>query len=807
MSGRGKYLPSSQLYDAKYSTVQYFNKSLEDLYETLREKQLCDKRKLKELEKARRREFEIYQGKFYRGCAKVWRNTFGYFGEEWLFLAALGIFVAIISYSIDQGAAMCGKARAMLFSELADRYFAKWVAWVSIPVVLILWDVGITSLIAPKAVGSGVPQIKTCLRGIYLKEYLTFRVLIAKWMGIMATLGSGLPLGKEGPLIQMSSILVTKMGKYFSSFKSVYLNENKKLELIGAAYAVGVACTFNAPIGGVLFSVEISTAYYAVRNYWRGFFAAVWGATVYRLLYVWIDGTDTIRVVFPTKFITDFPYDPLELISFAILGVLCGLGGSFYIFILRAFNRHMKKNRRINWIKKTNRFVYPFFVILIISTVTWPPGIGQFIASDLIPKDQVVQLFSDFTWTQANHTLEQQEVLKHWTTRWTGIYANLVLFIFYQFVASILAASMPIPCGTFIPNFRSGAALGRIGGELMATWFPQGVRYKGKITKILPGAYATVGAVAWSGAVTHTLSTSVIMFEMTSQISHVIPVLISNLIANGIARFFTPSVYDLAIQAGNLPFLPDLLPSSSAIYQIYVEDFMVHDVKFVYLGMTYEELKNILKSNKQIRVFPLVDNARNMILLGSVARNELIELIERQIGFGRRMEVIKHKDDTNNEKNIADELLEEKLPEDALRQRIFSKYNLNMMGFPGSSIKKKNDVKEKLRVIRICDLPKEEQDAWEQNQLSEEIDLGSSQIDPAPFQLVEKTSLLKVHSLFSMMHLNTAYVTAIGKLIGVVGVKELRKAIEDANNGQLPVVENGITEGKKEETFALLKKG
>lgn len=79
----------------------------------------------------------------------------------------------------------------------------------------------------------------------------------------------------------------------------------------------------------------------------------------------------------------------------------------------------------------------------------------------------------------------------------------------------------------------------------------------------MPGAYATVGAVAWSGAVTHTLSTAVIMFEMTSQISHVIPVLISNLIANGIARFFTPSIYDVAIKAGKLPYLPDLLPSSS----------------------------------------------------------------------------------------------------------------------------------------------------------------------------------------------------------------------------------------------------
>ncbi|CAG9772798.1 unnamed protein product [Ceutorhynchus assimilis] len=805
MNGKSKYLPSSQLYDAKYSPIQYYNKSLEDLYESLREKNLADKRKLREIEKARRLEFDIYQGKFYRICTKLWRNTFGHFGEDWLFLAILGILVAIISYSIDQGAAMCAKARTMLFSELADRYFAKWVAWVCLPVVLILWDVGITSLIAPKAVGSGVPQIKTCLRGVYLKEFLTFRVLIAKWMGIMATLGSGMPLGKEGPLIQMASILVTKMSKYLSSFKSVYLNENKKLELIGAAYAVGVACTFNAPIGGVLFSVEISTAYYAVRNYWRGFFAAVWGATVYRLLYVWIDGVDTIRVVFATSFINDFPYDPLELISFAVLGVICGCAGSFYIFIKRAFSRHMKKNKRIQWLQKSNRFVYPFFVVLLISTVTWPPGVGQFMASDLTPKDQVVQLFGNFTWTQGNHTVAQQEVLKHWSTRWTGIYANLVIFIFYQFLASILASSMPIPAGSFIPNFRSGAALGRIAGELMATWFPQGVRYKGKVTPILPGAYATVGAAAWSGAVTHTLSTSVIMFEMTSQISHVIPVLISNLIANGIARFFTPSIYDLAIEAGKLPFLPDLLPSSSGIYQIYVEDFMIKDVKYVYLGITYRELKETLRNNKQIKVFPLVDNAHNMILLGSIARTELVELIERKIGYGRRLEIVKHLKE--NEKNDGEEDDNTKPKEqDEVRQRIFNKYNLNRMGFPGSSQNRKNLIKEKLSAVRICDLPQPEQDAWEDQQLNQQVDFTSSQVDPAPFQLVERTSLLKVHSLFSMMHLNTAYVTAIGKLVGVVGGKELRLAIEGANSGALPKIIMDKEEAKQE-SLALLKQG
>ncbi|XP_060533507.1 chloride channel protein 2-like isoform X2 [Cylas formicarius] len=795
MSGKAKYLPPSQLYDSKYSTVQYFNRSLEDLYESLKEKKLADKRKQRELKKARRREFDIQQGKFYTICAKIWRNTFGQFGEDWIFLALLGIFVAIISYTIDQGIAMCGKARMMLYTELADKYFAKWVAWISVPVCLILWDVGITSLIAPKAVGSGVPQIKTCLRGVYLKEFLTFKVLAAKWMGITATIGSGMPLGKEGPLIQMSSIIVTKMSKFLSSFKSMYANENKKIELIGAAYAVGVACTFNAPVGGVLFSVEISTAYYAVRNYWRGFFAAVWGAAVYRLLYVWIDGADTIRVVFPTNFVNQFPYDPWELVAFAVLGVLCGCGGSFYIFCAKGFNRWLKNHKVISRIKECNRFAYPCFVVLLVSTVTWPPGIGQFMAADLTARDQVVQLFSDFSWTSPNHTVAQQDVLKHWTTRYTGIYANLSIFIWYQFVFSILAASMPIPCGTFIPNFRSGAAVGRIVGELMVTWFPQGVKYKGAMANILPGAYATVGASAWSGAVTHTLSTSVILFEMTSQITYVIPVLISNLIANGIARLFTPSIYDLGIQSAKLPFLPDLLPSSSAIYQIFVEDFMVTDVKYVHLGMSYNDLKLVLVENKAVRMFPLVDNNRNMILLGSISRAELIFLIERQIGFENRTQLV-------NRSNLDGDNAREKLTFEDVRNTIFDRHNILKSGVLRKSISAREMVRQAMTAVRICDLPKKEQQSWEEEQMNQDVDFTKCHVDPAPFQLVERTSLLKVHSLFSMMSIHTAYVTAIGKLIGVVGVKELRKAIEDANNGLLPI----DSAKQHEEGIPLMKK-
>lgn len=81
----------------------------------------------------------------------------------------------------------------------------------------------------------------------------------------------------------------------------------------------------------------------------------------------------------------------------------------------------------------------------------------------------------------------------------------------------------------------------------------------------------------------------------------------------------------------------------------------------------------------------------------------------------------------------------------------------------------------------------EDQRVWEEEQMQLPVDFSNCHIDPAPFQLVERTSLLKVHSLFSMVGVNHAYVTAIGKLVGVVGLKELRKAIEDANSGLLPL--------------------
>lgn len=103
------------------------------------------------------------------------------------------------------------------------------------------------------------------------------------------------------------------------------------------------------------------------------------------------------------------------------------------------------------------------------------------------------------------------------------------------------------------------------------------------------GGYATVGAAAFSGAVTHTISVSVIIFEMTGQITHIVPIMIAVLISNAIAALLQPSIYDSIILIKKLPYLPDLLPSSSGT---------LFHVFFIYLFISFLSLSNtILSSN------------------------------------------------------------------------------------------------------------------------------------------------------------------------------------------------------------------
>lgn len=356
-------------------------------------------------------------------------------------------------------------------------------------------------------------------------------------------------------------------------------------------------------------------------------------------------------------------------------------------------------------------------------------------------------------------------------------------------------------------------------------------------------------------------------------------------------------------------------PSGSAMYNFSVDDFMVRDVKYIWYGISYQSLKEILKLNKQLRSLPLVDSPDNMILLGSVQRHELIKMIDKHIGREKRLEVaakwkkeaeereeqerikqmqeerqrrpsrfevvpapdvIKLREIANNEMLTPQAKKESSqfspvfgsLPKKSILKKtnsftmkgfsplssahspvntpystitgtesrirtafdiIFrksatlqdvqnqndpelgSKSSIGWKGETSPSIDGQNfpsgiSKKVQLPRERVCDMSAEDQKIWEMEEMAKPIDLAAAHIhiDAAPFQLVEKTSLLKVHSLFSMVGINHAYVTKIGRLVGVVALKEvvqqvwkdskhrlmtfcfqLRKAIEDVNSGNL----------------------
>uniref|UniRef100_A0A8C1RV09 Chloride channel, voltage-sensitive 2a n=1 Tax=Cyprinus carpio TaxID=7962 RepID=A0A8C1RV09_CYPCA len=537
-------------------------------------------------------------------------------GEDWIFLILLGLLMALVSWAMDYTIAFCQQAQKWMYGGLHNNILLQYLAWVTYPVVLITFSAGFTQILAPQAVGSGIPEMKTILRGVVLKEYLTFKTFVAKVIGLTCALGSGMPLGKEGPFVHVASLCAALLSKFMALFGGIYLvrnfllmNELRNTEMLSAACAVGVGCCFAAPIGGVLFSIEVTSTFFAVRNYWRGFFAATFSAFIFRVLAVWNKDEETITALFKTRFRLDFPFDLQELPAFAVLGIASGFGGALFVYLNRIIVESMRKQKTINKFLLKKRLVYPAVVTLLVSTLTFPPGFGQFMAGQLTQHESLVALFDNQTWYKqgvAEEFVYSSEVPQAWKHPQVGVFITLLLFIVMKFWMSALATTMPVPCGAFMPVFLIGAAFGRLVGESMAAVFPDGIHADSTVYPIVPGAYAVVGAAALSGAVTHTVSTAVIVFELTGQISHILPVMIAVILANAVAQSLQPSLYDSIIRIQKLPYLPELGWGQEK-YNIRVEDIMVRDVRYITLSSSYRDLQEALITG-QLKTLALVES-------------------------------------------------------------------------------------------------------------------------------------------------------------------------------------------------------
>ncbi|XP_053535179.1 chloride channel protein 2 [Ictalurus punctatus] len=733
-------------------------------------------------------------------------------GEDWIFLILLGLVMALVSFVMDFCIAICLQAQKWMYGGLEGNMVLQYLAWITYPVVLISFSAGFTHIVAPQAAGSGIPEMKTILRGVVLKEYLTLKTFVAKVIGLTCALGSGMPLGKEGPFVHIASLCAALLCKFMSLFGGIYENESRNIEMLAAACAVGVGCCFAAPIGGVLFSIEVTSTFFAVRNYWRGFFAATFSAFIFRVLAVWNRDEETITALFKTRFRLDFPFDLQELPAFAVIGIASGFGGALFVYLNRLIVQFIRKQKVINKFLMKKRLLYPALVTLLISTLTFPPGFGQFMAGQLTQKESLVTLLDNHTWAKQG-IAEEFEYDGHaaaWKHPQVNVFVTLVIFIVMKFWMSALATTIPVPCGAFMPVFVIGAAFGRLVGESMAAWFPEGIHSDGVVYSIVPGGYAVVGAAALSGAVTHTVSTAVIVFELTGQISHILPIMIAVILANAVAQSLQPSIYDSIIRIKKLPYLPELGWGHHEKYNIRVEDIMVRDVRFITLNCTYRDLHDVLLTER-LKTLALVESSESMILLGSIERAQLQALLSIQLGRPRRLEFLrqrsqsekKHSDTHSSEENVHKVNQEVRFqisteessftPPSSISQKpLKPALKRQSVVDRGSQIPSRQDSGIALKSLFCAhpdtegaeeegmedDMTMREIAEWEEQQLDEQVNFNNCKIDPAPFQLVERTSLHKTHTIFSLLGLDHAYVTSIGRLIGVVSLRELRKAIE-----------------------------
>ncbi|CAM5137889.1 unnamed protein product [Eretmochelys imbricata] len=755
-------------------------------------------------------------------------------GEDWIFLILLGLVMALVSWAMDFAIATCLQAQKWMYGGLDTNVFLQYMAWVTYPVVLITFSAGFTQILAPQAVGSGIPEMKTILRGVVLKEYLTLKTFVAKVIGLTCALGSGMPLGKEGPFVHIASMCATLLSKFLSLFGGIYKNESRNIEMLAAACAVGVGCCFAAPIGGVLFSIEVTSTFFAVRNYWRGFFAATFSAFIFRVLAVWNKDEETITALFKTRFRLDFPFDLQELPAFAVIGIASGFGGALFVYFNRKIVQFMRKQKTINRFLMKKRLLFPALVTLLISTLTFPPGFGQFMAGQLSQKDTLVTLFDNRTWAKQGlaEEFEYIGISEAWKHSHANVFITLLVFILMKFWMSALATTIPVPCGTFMPVFVIGAAFGRLVGESMAAWFPDGIHTDSNTYRIVPGGYAVVGAAALSGAVTHTVSTAVIVFELTGQISHILPVMIAVILANAVAQSLQPSLYDSIIRIKKLPYLPELGWGHQEKYNMRVEDIMVRDVRYLTLNCKYRNLQEVLYNTK-LKSLALVESAESMILLGSIERAQVAALLSSQLGYQRRLQYMQERAQAGRNSvaekpqdkaghgashpgvqfQISTEESSSAPPHGASRKplkpalkrspstlesptarspdhsgiALKSLFCTSAAMEPAESENSAPPEKRKLKRVRISiadqyELPGEMSPSeimeWEKQQLDQPVNFNNSKIDPAPFQLVESTSLHKTHTIFSLLGVDHAYVTSIGRLVGMVSLKELRKAIE-----------------------------
>lgn len=148
--------------------------------------------------------------------------------------------------------------------------------WVGFSIICSLIAVLITVYIGPYAAGSGVPEVMGLLNGVNLPGVTDILTLVIKVFACVIAVAANLCIGKEGPLVHIGAICGALVPYIPLECFACFRNDSDKRTFMSAGSSAGVSAAFGAPIGGALFTYEISkpNTFWTFSMLWRVFFSS-----------------------------------------------------------------------------------------------------------------------------------------------------------------------------------------------------------------------------------------------------------------------------------------------------------------------------------------------------------------------------------------------------------------------------------------------------------------------------------------------------------------------------------------------------
>ncbi|WP_201774782.1 chloride channel protein [Demequina salsinemoris] len=378
------------------------------------------------------------------------------------------------------------------YSAVTDHAANPWVPWLGGFFVVLAPAVGgliygpIIHRWAREARGHGVPEVMYAIskRG----GRIPVKVALVKALASAITIGSGGSVGREGPIVQIGSALGSSLAR------AVRLNESQVRLLVACGAAGGIAATFNAPIAGVFFAMELLLVNFAARTFAAVVLSSVTASVIARAVL-----GDEAFLVLPEFHVSNVG----EYALYVVLGVLAAFVAMGFTKALYWFEDMADKIwKGPEWLR---------------------PGVGGLLLGLLL-------LFIPQMYGVGYPVLENAV---------TGEY--VIGFLIVLLVAKVVATSLTIAIGgsggVFAPSLFLGAMLGAAFGQTVAWLVPD--------AGITPGAYALVGmAAVFGGASRAPITAVIILFELTGEYTIILPLLLAVVVSTMITSHLSKdSIY------------------------------------------------------------------------------------------------------------------------------------------------------------------------------------------------------------------------------------------------------------------------